>query len=289
MSFVWNFESDLNSMESIWKFHGMVWNPSASPWNPSGKSMESIWKVHGIHHPFHGIHQPVHLESPWNPSASTLHSMDSIWNNPGRVKYCNRSSYWNCSYMNLYLISSPFWSNLIYKENTVTKNLCNRSSKWPSFLYTELCKWHLLRTAHKQYQQTNLSPLNHHHPQQQLPTTHNHPDWQPPPSTPIVRCHKPPLHIPTTTTTWQCHVTDEGRWLTGMTGHINRCAMSSRWWWHKSLSPSTFIQVSDSPLPFLFSHKRQRPSCQGPMTNRWTNDEGDKQVSKLTCPHHWPL
>ena len=60
-------------MESIWKVHGM------------------IWKFHGIHQPFHGIHQPVHgihLESPWNPSASTLHSMDSIWNNMGRVKYC---------------------------------------------------------------------------------------------------------------------------------------------------------------------------------------------------------
>jgi len=28
------------------------------------------------------------MESTWNPSASTLHSMDSIWNNPGRVKYC---------------------------------------------------------------------------------------------------------------------------------------------------------------------------------------------------------
>jgi len=38
---------------------------------------------YGIHQPVHGIH----LESPWNPSASTLHSMDSIWNNPGRVKY----------------------------------------------------------------------------------------------------------------------------------------------------------------------------------------------------------
>jgi len=24
---------------------------------------------------------------PWNPSESTLHSMDSTWNNPGRVKY----------------------------------------------------------------------------------------------------------------------------------------------------------------------------------------------------------
>jgi len=41
---------------------------------------------YGIHQPVHGIH----LESPWNPSASTLHSMDSIWNNPGRVKYCPR-------------------------------------------------------------------------------------------------------------------------------------------------------------------------------------------------------
>jgi len=39
---------------------------------PSGKSMESISQS---------------MESTWNPSASTLHSMDSIWNNPGRVKY----------------------------------------------------------------------------------------------------------------------------------------------------------------------------------------------------------
>ena len=52
-------KSDLNSMESIWKVHGM------------------IWKLHGIHWPFHGIHQPlhgIHLNPPpipWIPYGLT--------------------------------------------------------------------------------------------------------------------------------------------------------------------------------------------------------------------------
>ena len=48
-----------NSMESIWK------------------RMESIWKTHGIH---------------LKCLQSTPHSMDSIWNNPGRVDYWFYSS-----------------------------------------------------------------------------------------------------------------------------------------------------------------------------------------------------
>ena len=84
-------------MESIWKFHGIHLE---RPWNPSKKSMESIWKsmesinhsmesIHqnyGIHPPFHGIHPPfhgIHLEF----LQSIPPSMDSTWNNPGRVKY----------------------------------------------------------------------------------------------------------------------------------------------------------------------------------------------------------
>ena len=83
-----------------------------------------------------------------------------------------------------------------------------------------------------------------------------------------------------TMTTWQRHVTspmDKGRWLTATTGHINGCATLCRRWRCKSLLPSAFIQVSDSPPPFLFSHKRQRPHCPEPTTDGWTNDEGDTQ------------
>ena len=88
-------------MESIWKTHGIqvekVWNKYGihveKPWNPSGKpmesihhsmesfplSMESIPPFHGIHPPFHGIHLEFLQSIP--------PSMDSTWNNPGRVKY----------------------------------------------------------------------------------------------------------------------------------------------------------------------------------------------------------
>ncbi|EDR02584.1 uncharacterized protein LACBIDRAFT_308184 [Laccaria bicolor S238N-H82] len=57
------------------------------------KSMESMWGKYGIHQPFHGIHPPKSWNpspTPWNPSgicAVHPHSIHSIWNNPGRVKY----------------------------------------------------------------------------------------------------------------------------------------------------------------------------------------------------------
>ena len=66
-------------MESILKkygvhppFHGKSMESIPHP-------MESIHQNYGIHPPFHGIH----LEF----LQSTPHSMDSIWINPGRVKY----------------------------------------------------------------------------------------------------------------------------------------------------------------------------------------------------------
>ena len=69
-------------MESIWKFHGInlenPWNPCGKSmeqvWNPCGKTMESIPQFHGIHLEF---------------LQSIPPSMDSTWNNPGRVKYCS--------------------------------------------------------------------------------------------------------------------------------------------------------------------------------------------------------
>ena len=77
-------------MEKVWKRYGIhvekPWNPSTIPWNPSTKSMESIPHsmesippFHGIHPPFHGIHLEFLQSIP--------PSMDSTWNNPGRVKY----------------------------------------------------------------------------------------------------------------------------------------------------------------------------------------------------------
>ncbi|EDR00207.1 uncharacterized protein LACBIDRAFT_334328 [Laccaria bicolor S238N-H82] len=59
-------------LKKVWNPCEKVWNPSPIPWNPSPKVMESI-------PPFHGIH----LEF----LQSTPHSMDSTWNNLGRVKY----------------------------------------------------------------------------------------------------------------------------------------------------------------------------------------------------------
>ena len=63
--------------------------------------MESIWNRYGIHPPFHGIHPPFHRIHPpfhgFHPPfhgihleflQSTPHSIDSIWINLGRVKYC---------------------------------------------------------------------------------------------------------------------------------------------------------------------------------------------------------
>jgi len=92
---------------------------------------------------------------------------------------------------------------------------------------------------------------HHHHPQWWLPTTHNCCDRQPPPSTPIVQCCEPPLHMPTTATTWQCHITsqwtrEDGRWQqVGMSTDMphHHCPHSSRWVTH---------------LPHSFSHTRGR-------------------------------
>ena len=78
------------SMDSMWKKYGIhvekygfhqakVWNPSTKSMESINHSMESISQKYGIHPPFHGIHQPL-LES-------TSHSIHSMWNNLGRVKY----------------------------------------------------------------------------------------------------------------------------------------------------------------------------------------------------------
>ena len=65
-------------MESLWKNHGIH---VEKPWNPCEKTMESI------HHSMESIHQKygIHLEF----LQSIPPSMDSTWNNPGRVKYWN--------------------------------------------------------------------------------------------------------------------------------------------------------------------------------------------------------
>ena len=80
-----HMESIWKRMESIWKKYGIhvekPWNPSTIPWNPSTESMESIPHSMESIPPFHG----THLEF----LQSTPHSMDSTWNNPGRVKYCS--------------------------------------------------------------------------------------------------------------------------------------------------------------------------------------------------------
>ena len=69
-----------------------VWSPSPIPWKRYDIHLESPWnpstipwKKYGIHPPFHGVH-PHSMES-------TPHSMHSIWNNLGRVKYCNLEAF----------------------------------------------------------------------------------------------------------------------------------------------------------------------------------------------------
>ena len=61
-----------------------IWNPVKSMWNPCGIHVELI------------IPQPFHPHSTWNPwcpwkkklagVSANIHSMDSIWNNLGKVK-----------------------------------------------------------------------------------------------------------------------------------------------------------------------------------------------------------
>ena len=95
----WPFHD--HSMTIPWSFH-MESMMSMEPWIGCGPSqhwfhgfhmefhmdsMDSRWILHGIHPPFHGFHPPFHgfhLEF----LQSTPHSMDSIWINLGRVKYC---------------------------------------------------------------------------------------------------------------------------------------------------------------------------------------------------------
>ena len=91
-------------MESIWKTNGIhvekVWNPCGKTMESIHHSMESIHQKYGIHPPFHGIHPPFHGFHPpfhgFHPPFHGIHlefvqsippSMDSTWNNPGRVKY----------------------------------------------------------------------------------------------------------------------------------------------------------------------------------------------------------
>ena len=91
----------------------------------------------------------------------------------------------------------------------MTKILCNRSCKQPLCLYTELCEWCLPRPSHTHCQQTKNFLLNYYHHPLHLhdylqcvitTTTNNH---LPRPSFDAPNHHS----TPTTTTTWQCHVT----------------------------------------------------------------------------------
>ena len=70
-------------MEKVWNPYGKsmekVWNPCGKTMESIPHSMESIPPFHGIHPPFHGIHLEFLQSIP--------PSMDSTWNNPGRVKY----------------------------------------------------------------------------------------------------------------------------------------------------------------------------------------------------------
>ena len=113
-------------MEKVWKRYGIhvekPWNPSTIPWNPSPHSMESIHHsmesippFHGIHPPFHGIHLEFLQSIP--------PSMDSTWNNPGRVKYCRP----------LILVDLETWvkvSRILWPLPTTSERL-TYSSQWP--------------------------------------------------------------------------------------------------------------------------------------------------------------
>ena len=91
-------ESIWKRMESMRKKYGIhvekPWNPSGKPMESIHHSMESIHQKYGIHPPFHGIHPPFHgIHPPFHGIhleflQSIPPSMDSTWNNPGRVKYC---------------------------------------------------------------------------------------------------------------------------------------------------------------------------------------------------------
>ena len=93
------------SMESIRKVHGIHQKSHGihvemygihveKVWNPDGKTMESIpHSMESIHHSMESIHQKYGIHPPFHGIhleflQSTPHSMDSTWNNPGRVKYC---------------------------------------------------------------------------------------------------------------------------------------------------------------------------------------------------------
>ena len=93
-----------------------VWNPSGKCMESIPHSMESIHQKYGIHPPFHGIHPPfhgIHLEF----LQSTPHSMHSIWNNPGRVKYWTIKTSLKCI---------PIVSSLsIYICSLLYQQLCN--------------------------------------------------------------------------------------------------------------------------------------------------------------------
>ena len=105
-------ESMWKVMESMWKVHGIhqeshgihvekVWNPYGKTMESIPHSMESIHQKYGIHPSFHGIHPPFHgIHPPFHGIhleflQSTPHSMDSIWINPGRVKYWDEVTFMN--------------------------------------------------------------------------------------------------------------------------------------------------------------------------------------------------
>ena len=128
-------ESMWKRMESMWKKYGIhvekPWNPSPIPWNPSTKSMESIHQKYGIHPPFHGIHPPfhgIHLEF----LQSIPPSMDSTWNNPGRVKYWPKSKLFylidfkEMKWRNIGWTWRPF--GMFLKSDESTGSCCSSSS-----------------------------------------------------------------------------------------------------------------------------------------------------------------
>ena len=89
MEFWGGMKSDLNSMESIWKFHSMNsfhMDSMDSIWTP-------LWKQYGIHQPFHGIHQPfhgIHLNPPpipWIPYGLTWGGLSTALEGQTRTEH----------------------------------------------------------------------------------------------------------------------------------------------------------------------------------------------------------
>ena len=143
MEIVWNPSKKIwnpsgKGMESIWKRYGIHLE---KVWNPSGKGMESIHQKYGIHPPFHGIHPPKVWNPspipwnpspiPWNPSPHSMEflqsippSMDSTWNNPGRVKYCS-TPVWKS--LSVYFLLFWCWYFLTYLSHIIASSFLSSS------------------------------------------------------------------------------------------------------------------------------------------------------------------